>query len=89
VRRSSVFTRLLCTACGLVGWLVDPGRRGSRYARAIPRPASAYCGLRSHLTSLMSMNLITERADMPCIVVSICQCDRRQFWFQCRKKETD
>jgi hypothetical protein len=25
----------------LVGWLVDPGRRGCTYARAIPRPASA------------------------------------------------
>jgi hypothetical protein len=60
-----------------VGWfLVDPGHHGCTYARAMHHPMThtiRLSGLRLHLTSLMSMNLMIERADMPCIVACMFQ----------------
>ncbi len=53
----------------LVGWMVGLFSLNG----AIPRPACTYSGLRSHLTSLMYMNLMTERADMPYIVACMFQ----------------
>jgi hypothetical protein len=61
---TSAYSRLrlhLITYGWLLGWF-DPGRHGCMYACA-----------RLHLTCLMSMNLITERADMPCIVACMFQ----------------
>jgi hypothetical protein len=57
-------------------FLVDPGHRGCTYARAMHHPMTRtihLSRLRLHLTSLMSMNLMIERADMPCIVACMFQ----------------
>jgi hypothetical protein len=72
---TSAYSRLrlhLITYGWLLGWF-DPRHHGCMYACAIPWPASTYSRLRLHLTCLMSMNLITERADMPCIVACMFQ----------------
>jgi hypothetical protein len=52
-----------------MGWLVGwPGTLWVHICLCHPMTIIHLSGLRSHLTTLMSMNLMTERADMLCIV---------------------
>jgi hypothetical protein len=56
----------VCIGSFLVGLTQE--RHRCTYACAIPWPPSAHSRFKLHLISLMYMNLMTERADMPCIV---------------------
>jgi hypothetical protein len=65
--------------CGLT----QERHRCTYYACAIPWPPSAHSRFKLHLISLMYMNLMTERADMPCIVA--CQF-QSLIWVETRRQ---